>query len=230
GHRTMFGYIGASRNLGPQDVPDEAICQAQVVHLTGYSLLAESRRRAFERAITLARQAGVPLSLDPGLATCCQARELLYAVLPEMTLVLLDRKEAGHLVQTDEPRAVIEALQATGVAWVGVKCGAEGCWLAGPDGHNHWLPAFSVGVQDTTGAGDAFDAGVLFGYLRQLGPAAMALLGNALGALACTVWGIGCAMPGRDAVRRLLQEARASEPWVQWQPIIDQTLHALTSQ
>jgi sugar/nucleoside kinase (ribokinase family) len=75
------------------------------------------------------------------------------------------------------------------------------------------VPAFRVPALDTTGAGDAFKAGFLFGLARGASPATAALLGNAAGALACTAWGVIGSFPGRAAMERLLHEASVDPAW-----------------
>jgi hypothetical protein len=62
-----------------------------------------------------------------------------------------------------------------------------------------------VEVQDTTGAGDSFDAGFILGRLWGLGARESAILGNALGALAASAVGAGDALPGPEKARVLLQ-------------------------
>jgi ribokinase len=67
------------------------------------------------------------------------------------------------------------------------------------------LPAFPAQVVDTTGAGDAFSAGLIYARLHGLGDPAAGLLANALGSLATQVLGAGLALPGKAEARRLLE-------------------------
>jgi len=62
-----------------------------------------------------------------------------------------------------------------------------------------------VAVVDTTGAGDSFSAGLLYGWTHELSLSASALLAGALGALATTVYGAGLSLPGKEKVRELLK-------------------------
>ena len=71
-------------------------------------------------------------------------------------------------------------------------------------------------VRDTTGAGDAFDAGLIFGRLRGLGWRESALLANALGAMAAAVEGAGSSLPGREEVRAFLEERQGRPSWRAW--------------
>ena len=73
------------------------------------------------------------------------------------------------------------------------------------------IPAFQVPAVDTTGAGDAFSAGFLFGYLHQWDACLCGTLANAVGALATTVYGAGVDLPGRFELMQLLQTASTLE-------------------
>jgi sugar/nucleoside kinase (ribokinase family) len=66
------------------------------------------------------------------------------------------------------------------------------------------IPPFQVAVVDTTGAGDAFTAGVALGLLERRPPAEIGRLGNAMGALAVRALGARASLPGRDELERLL--------------------------
>jgi ribokinase len=71
---------------------------------------------------------------------------------------------------------------------------------------------------DATGAGDAFSAGLIFGYLNRISLPAAGVLANALGALAVQVLGAGSALPERDEVRKLLGShlGRVDTPFSDW--------------
>jgi sugar/nucleoside kinase (ribokinase family) len=73
-----------------------------------------------------------------------------------------------------------------------------------------------VEVQDTTGAGDSFDAGFILGRLWDLDARESAILANALGALATSAIGAGDALPGPEKVRALLQGCMSDPDWQDW--------------
>lgn len=78
-----------------------------------------------------------------------------------------------------------------------ISHGANGAYVVRPDGVEH-LPAFQVEVVDTTGAGDAFAAGCLWGLLDRALDTEILRRANALGALACRALGARTALPTRD--------------------------------
>lgn len=227
GQRTMFGYQGASSWLRPESLPAGLIASARLAHFSGYGLIKEPLRSAMDAAVQLCRTMGVAISLDPSMEACCRMPEAVEALLPMTDLVLLSRAEANCLLGTDDPPRVVAELLARGTEWVALKMGSEGCWLSTRSQTTGRVPAFTVKVVDTTGAGDAFNAGIIYGYIRGLSLAASAVLGNAVGALATTVRGIGRALPGRDSVVALLRSSLSQAQWAPWAEAIGEALVAL---
>lgn len=88
--------------------------------------------------------------------------------------------------------------------------------LVTSQGRKH-MPGFHVETVDSTGAGDAFSAALIYGALCGVGLEARALLANTLGALATTVWGGGASMPPLQvAVDLLSQQKTGGQPWDGW--------------
>ncbi len=205
GERTMFGYRGANARTNVSDIARESFSGARILHLSGYALLESPQREAAMRAIELAAQHGVAASLDIGLQPALSVAGEIRRLLPRLSICVLGMDEARALVDAGAPENAIEALLRRGVQMVGLKLGAEGCLIGDANGAQR-LPGFRVPTVDTTGAGDAFSAGLIFGRLRGLSLPAAGTLANALGALATSVWGAGPALPGRFEAIRLLHQ------------------------
>ncbi len=204
GERTMFGHRGANAKADPSAIKPDIFKGARFLHLSGYALLESPQRDAARRAIELAEASGAALSLDTGLLPALTITDEIRQLLPRLAICVLGIEEARALVEGETPIEASEALVKRGVKLVGLKLGAEGCLLAEASGI-HLVPSFPAETVDTTGAGDAFSAGLLFGRLRGLSLPATGTLANALGSLATTVWGAGPALPGRAEVSRLLR-------------------------
>jgi len=130
--------------------------------------------------------------------------------VPWLELLLLTLEEAQALAGSADPEACAQALLAPGARAVAIKLGREGCLLAA-EGEVIRLPAFAIEARDSTGAGDAFDAGVIAGYLGGVGWPAAAALGNALGAVAAGR--VGAADQAPDAAEACaLLAAHLKEP------------------
>ncbi|HKZ87225.1 MAG TPA: carbohydrate kinase family protein [Anaerolineae bacterium] len=205
GERTMFGLRGANARTDPASIAPGVLDRARLLHVSGYALLEPPQRDAALRLVDLALQRGVAVSLDTGLQPALAAPDLIRRLLPRLSLCVLGMDEARALIGIDAPADAAAALVDRGVKMVGLKLGAQGCLAADASRVEH-LPAFEVAVVDTTGAGDAFSAGMIFGWLRGSGLPATGTLANALGALAAMVWGAGPAMPGRAELLHMLRD------------------------
>lgn len=222
GERTMISGRGASRFAALEKTVRAQIAPFDIFHLSGYALLEESplfftAMRLFEEA----RRAGCLCALDPGLPACEAVPEVVLRILQGMDLLFLSEAEAVALFGPD-PRIAFHVAER--LRWVVLKRGERGCRLMGREGEDHEIPAFQVRVVDTTGAGDAFDAGFLTGLARGARPVAAALLGNAAGALACTTWGVIGVFPGWPALRALLERHRERPEWTPWQEALEEVL------
>jgi ribokinase len=190
GQRTMFGGAGANRNLAATALMAAEITQARWLHVTSYNALAAPSLETTVRTLRIARASGVPTSLDIGLAAMRLAPELVTDVA-SFADVLFPSEDSGL---PQRGKMVLH------------KLGAAGCAIL-TGNERVTVPPFPVSVVDTTGAGDAFDAGFIAGRVRGLDVRSSALLANACGAAAVTVLGAGNALPGRDAVICLLRDA-----------------------
>jgi ribokinase len=226
GERTMFGYRGANPRLDPTLLDEGYIAQADVFHLSGYALLGEPQRSAAHQAVEMAHQAGVPISLDMGLEAAARAAEEVKALLPLVNLIFPNQAEAEHLTGSSKVREAVRALLGYGIETVALKLGKQGCTV-GSEGGIFSVPTFAVQVQDTTGAGDSFDAGFILGRLWGLGPRESAILANALGALAASAVGAGDALPGPGKARALLQGCLSDPAWQDWAEQIGRVLSYL---
>jgi ribokinase len=215
GERTMFGYRGANTRLDPALLDEGYIAQADVFHLSGYTFLAEPQRSAARRAMEMAHQAGVTISLDVGLEAAARATEEVKNLLPLVDLIFPNRVEAEHLTGNSDAREATRALSRYGIETVALKLGEHGC-MVGSEGETFPVPTFAVEVQDTTGAGDSFDAGFILGRLWGLGARQSAILANALGALAASAVGAGDALPGPEKARALLGGCLSDPGWQDW--------------
>ena len=226
GERTLFGYRGANPRLEPALLDEGYIAQADVFHLSGYALLAEPQRSAARQAVEMAHQAGVAISLDVGLEAAARTTEEVKALLPLVDLIFPNQAEAEHLTGSSDMKEAVKALLEYGIETVALKLGERGC-VVGSGGELFSVPTFAVEVQDTTGAGDSFDAGFILGWLWGLGPRESAILANALGALAASAVGAGDALPGPGKARTLLQGCLSDPAWQDWAAEIGRVLDHL---
>ena len=216
GERTMFGYRGANVRLDPDLLCPDDIAHASVLHISGYSLLESPQRDAALRALDIACQAGIKVSLDVGVELAQSSTDQVRELLPLVDWIFPNELESEYLIgHANGPQAVEQFLNH-GLEAVSLKLGKTGCVIGTREGIFS-VPAFEVEVQDTTGAGDSFDAGIIAGRLGGLSWRTSGLLANALGGLAVSVVGAGESLPGLTEATQFLEQQVDNGMWRDWQ-------------
>ena len=202
----MFSYRGANLELAPEHLPVEAIQKAVLLHISGYGVLQALHSQALWKAVELAEAAGVPISLDSGLDPALAAPEEMRRLIGRCAVCVLGMREAQALFGVGTPQEALRAVFACGAGMrlAALKLGKDGCALSDGSRHLECAP-FAVRAVDATGAGDAFSAGLLFGWLRGWKMESMGGLANALGALATQTRGGGTSFPGRAQLLAFLE-------------------------
>jgi sugar/nucleoside kinase (ribokinase family) len=184
GERSMLPDAGANQALAPGDVPAQVFRPGAHLHLSGYTLLSAGSRDAGRAALSLARDAGMSVSVDPSSAALLVAvgADTFLGWTRGVDLLLANREEAEVLTGRADPQEA--AAQVADVyREVVVKLGGDGAlWRQGFIGAS--APAERVDVVDTTGAGDAFAAGFLTSWLLHPEPETALAAGNRLAARA----------------------------------------------
>jgi len=158
-----------------------------------------------------ARRAGLTISLDSGYdpEERWGGDDLLVA-LGLVDMFIPNETEARAVSGVNDTEGALREL-AGRVKLAVVKCGPDGA-LSLKDGQIIRSPGFKVEVQDTTGAGDSFNAGFLHAYVVQGLPLEEALrFANACGALSTTGFGGTAAQPTLEQARTFLKVAGTSE-------------------
>jgi adenosine kinase len=171
GERTMNTYLGAAQDLTPDDIDADQVAASAILYLEGYLWDPKSAKEAFVKAAKIAHQAGrqVALTLSDSFCVDRYRSEFLELMSSGTTdLVFANEAELHSLYQTSDFDTALKQLRND--VGLGVVTRSEkGCVVASRD-HVTAVPAFPVGrVVDTTGAGDLFAAGFLFGLARGVG-------------------------------------------------------------
>jgi len=206
GERTMFGYRGANANLRAGHISEIVFQQARLLHISGYAMLEPPQSDAVWKAVEFAQKHEVAISIDTGLEPVLQRKEAFKRLLPLLEICISGEAEAAALLGSTTPEDAAERLLASGVKIAVIKLGGRGSYIASGDAQ-FFSPAFPIDVKDTTGAGDSFSAGLIYGWGQGLSLATSALLASALGALATTVEGAGMSLPDQEDLATLLKSA-----------------------
>lgn len=206
--RTMLTDLGAATLLPDLGRFAEELRRARICHFTGYTILDGPMRQVALEGMQIASDAGARVSFDcADPFVCLQQRELLWTVIERFaSVVFLNRDEARALTDLEDPEAGAIAVSRRGeVPLVAVKLGARGS-LVVHEGEVYRVQAELVQAVDTTGAGDAYAGGFLYGLARGWDAPDCGRLGSAVAALA--VAQVGAVVKDMDALRRAIERVR----------------------
>jgi sugar/nucleoside kinase (ribokinase family) len=196
GERTILWNRDPRLTIAPESVDKAAVISGRVLHLDGHNVAASVRAAAF------AKDAGIPTTLDidnfyPG------TEELLPLIDYNICSSDFPRRATG---ESDLRTALRLLALRSGARVVASTIGKDGV-LAYADGRYIQSPGFKVDCVDTTGAGDAFHAGFIYGLLEEMSIEECLRFGNAVAALNCRSIGARTALPTLDEVKSLLSGA-----------------------
>ena len=200
--RSFLTFRGDCKVPDIGDISKEQVAQAGHIHLTGYveSVNHEEYLSFLQR---LRKETDVTVSFDTGWDSTGAWSPRIYELFPYLDVLLMNETESIHYSRKETAREAAQDFAARGCMAV-VKMGKKGalCCRAG----KVWTKAgFSVEAVDTTGAGDSFNAGFVYGFLKGLDPDSALELGNGCGALSCTGLGGNTMFPGWDRLQAFIK-------------------------
>ena len=170
--RTFITYLGVNARWEPAMIPDDALTCENLL-LCDYFVAPALRGEGAQRLLDTARARGARTFFDTtwdpdGFSS--QSRNEVLGLLPSVDVFLPNEVEACAIAgEGDDAAVAARALQSVSGAWVVVKLGPRGCLAVGPDGAELAVAAPAMTVADTTGAGDAFNAGLVDALARGAG-------------------------------------------------------------
>jgi len=201
--RSMFTFLGASAETKPQDIAQDCFTNAAVVHIEGYLLF---NPELILKVLKTAKRSGAKVSLD--LASFNVVKEsheqLQHIVKTFVDILIANEDEAlAYTGYKNEARA-IQALAAD-VEIAVLKVGKRGSFIARRDQIVPIQPKTGAPVIDTTGAGDLWAAGFLYGLVNEYTPEQCGELGSACGYEVCQVVGANIPDAGWERIRKLVK-------------------------
>jgi len=161
--RTLITYLGATAALSASDFGEDALQGMRHVHISSYYLQQALRPECGE-VFAAAHRRGLSTSLDPGYDPAETWGDDIVDVLREVDIFLPNEVELRAISGCDCPEDGLRRIANSRTLTV-AKLGTGGC-MALHDGDLMRVPAFKVESIDTTGAGDSFNAGFIYGWLR----------------------------------------------------------------
>ena len=202
--RTMITYLGASADTQPEEITQECFADSAVVHMEGYLLFNPDLMTVSLKA---AKNAGALVSLDLASFTVVEQAKAILEEMIEQYVDILIANEDEALAYTgfnDDTRAL--ARLARHVKMAVLKVGARGSFIQ-HENRVCRIPALGTGTAiDTTGAGDLWASGFLFGLAKGYTHEKCGRLASACGYEVCQVVGADIPAGGWIRIKKIMEE------------------------
>jgi sugar/nucleoside kinase (ribokinase family) len=164
GQRTMNTYLGACVDLGPDDIDTDVVAAAEITYLEGYLFDPPQAQNAFRKAAAVAHAAGRQVALSLSDPFCVERHLAAFRDLVDghVDILFANEAEICSLYETDDFAAAAAAVRGHVTIAILTRSAAGSVVLA--SGAEHRIAAAPVArVVDTTGAGDLYASGFLYG-------------------------------------------------------------------
>lgn len=164
GERTMSTYLGAACELGADELKSEMFVSYDIFHIEGYLV---QNHDLIRKAVVLAKEAGLKVSIDLASYNVVEANlEFLHEIVEKYVDIVFANEEEARAFCNAEPEQALDKIAEMCEIAV-VKVGKDGSYVKKGDEKHFIQPRLSNCI-DTTGAGDLFAAGFLFGLASDL--------------------------------------------------------------
>lgn len=188
GERSFCHYIGANGEVNEDELNWEIIKSTKILHIAGALVMPKFDGQPMANVFQKAKELGITTSLDTAWDATGKWMETLEPCLPFVDIFLPSITEAEHLTGLSKPKDISDFLHNYGIHTIGIKMGERGSYVSTPE-DELFVPAYSVNIVDTTGAGDAYVAGFLTGMVKGWDIKTTAELASATGAACVTAIG-----------------------------------------
>jgi sugar/nucleoside kinase (ribokinase family) len=179
--RRFIHTFGANAELRAADIPLDRVKECKILYLGGYLVMPKIRQEELVPVFAAARQAGAKTVLDVVVPGHGEYLSRLERLLPHVDVFLPNDHEARLMTGEADPAKQAELFHRLGARTAVITMGGDGAVLV-TDGVRLRSSVYSVPFVDGSGGGDAFDAGFIYGLLRQMSPEDCLRLASALGA------------------------------------------------
>ena len=164
--RTMCTFLGCSLELKPKDIRVDCLKESKYLYVTAYLWDTEGQKESVQYAMHTANQSGVKvvLSLSDPFCVGRHKDELLQLIHKHVDVIIGNRLEAQGLTDTETAEEAAKALSSSADLVVVTK-DSQGS-LVSTGGELITVPSFQITPVDTTGAGDMYAAGFLYGLTQ----------------------------------------------------------------
>ena len=194
GERTLYIYPGVNDELRINDIDMEFVANSKFVHMS--SFVNRAQLEMLCEVATQLKESKSKLSFSPGML--CSKYELadLCTIIERSEVVFLSENELESLVSGNNYEHRASKLLDIGASIVCVTLGERGCYVVNTAAESYLVEAYpTADVVDTTGAGDAFAAGFLYGLLHSKSIYECARAGNLLASYCIRKYGSRDGLP-----------------------------------
>lgn len=191
GARALYINSGVNDLIEPREIKLDYISQTKFLHLS--SFVGEKSFRAQKKLLS-ALPDGIKISFDPGSLYAQKGFAVIEPIIRNSYVLMPNAVELEQLTGEEDYRRGADFMIAMGVKVVAVKLGSKGCYVT--DGQERLtVEPFKVKAVDTTGAGDAFCAGFLYGLIHDKSLYECGQLGNFVGSRSVMAMGARLGLP-----------------------------------
>ncbi len=190
GERALYIHPGVNDKLHMENIDMEFIDNAKFLHTSSFV-----NKEQLEMQCELARKIKSKLSFSPGMLSFKYELADLVELIERSEVVFLSIRELKSLMKDDNYEKGSDVLLNIGAKIVCVTLGERGCYVADSTGELHLIDAYPTDVVDTTGAGDAFAAGFLYGLLHEKGIYESGKTGNLVASFCIREYGCRKGLP-----------------------------------
>lgn len=163
GQRTFGTYLGAAAGLTAEDLKSEDFVGYDYFYIEGYLV---QNLDLIRKAVTLAKENGAKVVLDMASYNVVEAsKDFLLEIIPKYIDILFANEEEAKALCNADPESALDIISGM-VEIAVVKVGENGSWIKRGD-EKVFVPALKVDCKDTTGAGDLYASGFLYGLIKQ---------------------------------------------------------------
>ena len=187
--RTMNTYLGATEFLTDVDIDEELIAQSEWLYLEGYRFDGQKSKKAFYKAIEIAKKNKTKIAITLSDRFCVDRHrsDFIYLLNVSADMVFCNEDELKSLYQIEDIKKAKEFIDDS-ISCLACTCAEKGAYLF----HGSSISEIStnkVAVVDTTGAGDSFAAGFLYGLSKNFTFDKCASIGNVIAGEVLKVYG-----------------------------------------
>ena len=201
--RSMFTYLGAASEIKPDEISTGCFDNAVIVHIEGYLLFNSDLILA---ALDSAKQAGALISLDLASFTVVEeSKDILIKIVKEYVDILIANEDEARVFTGFSDEIKAGRALSEGVEIAVLKVGERGSYISNKGKIIKIAPKAAGPAVDTTGAGDLWASGFLFGFANGYPLEKCGELGSACGSEVCQVIGAQIPEEGWDRIKKLFK-------------------------